>query len=287
MAKDIWTFYYTLDRPSPLEAFSQINGLKVEVHRNSNQVVIGNVDASDMDEARKEALAAANQFLNTLSWKQGTSLKIEPETYSAYHVSPSGKKEQILKAAPVAVVTSVGELTAVKKDAAGNIVEVRDSQKPGRIDTKPSDAAAYYRRAHLTSDPFDSFRNLYLAVENIADRIRIKKTISKQRLKKMCGLQSYERSLLQIALHECFAKTQQSLVRTASKTYTIDTKKPIIPQLAEILYEGNRCQLNHAKALENKKIPFNPQDEKAVKTALCLMELVAKSLLAYEDNLLP
>lgn len=283
----MWTVYFTLNRPSPLEVYSEISGLKVEVKENSSQVVIGNVDASDVDEAQKEALAAANQLLNALSWKHDTTLEIKPETYSAEHVSPSGKKETIVKPAPVTVVTGVGRLTVVRKDASGNIIEVRDSQKPGRINTKPSDAAAYYRRAHLTSDPFDSFRNLYLTAENVADRIRINKALSKQQLKKMYGLPSYEQSLLRMTLDECFAKTKQSRIKATSKAYTLDTKKPVIPQVAEILFEGYRCQLNHAKALEDKKIPFNLQDEKAVKTALPLMKLVAKSLLAYEDNSLP
>jgi len=42
--------------------------------------------------------------------------------------------------------------------------------------------------------------------------------------------------------------------------------------------------LNHSKATESKKIPFNPQDEEEVQSALPLVEFVAKSLLEYEDR---
>jgi hypothetical protein len=41
----------------------------------------------------------------------------------------------------------------------------------------------------------------------------------------------------------------------------------------------------HAKAFEDKKVPFNPQDEKEVKAALPTMDFVAKSLLEYEQTL--
>ncbi|GAI20065.1 unnamed protein product [marine sediment metagenome] len=42
--------------------------------------------------------------------------------------------------------------------------------------------------------------------------------------------------------------------------------------------------MDHSKALRDKKIPSNPQDEKEVKAALPLMEFVAKSFLQYEEN---
>jgi hypothetical protein len=64
-----------------------------------------------------------------------------------------------------------------------------------------------------------------------------------------------------------------------------DDVQQTIPRVVEILYQANRCQIMHAKAFEDKKVPFNPQDEKEVKAALPTMDFVAKSLLEYEQTL--
>lgn len=274
----MWTVYLTLNRPSPLAAHSETSGLKVEVEENSSQVAIHNVDAADGDEARGKALSAANQFLNTLSWKHDCHLAVGSNAERVEYVTPTGQKHVSVRVGDGSI--SIRERAiVVKKDASGNIIEARDSQKLGRIGVKPSDAAAYYRQAHLTNDPFERFRNLYLAVENIADRIRTDKGLSKK--------QFSEHSLLQLALDTCFAKDMQPLIKVAKRVYALDKKQGIIPKVAEILYKALRCQLNHSKASEDKKVPFNPQDEEEVKSALPLMDLVAKSLLGYEESSLP
>lgn len=58
----------------------------------------------------------------------------------------------------------------------------------------------------------------------------------------------------------------------------------VILEVARLLYKGHRCQLNHSKASDDKKIPFDPEDEKEVNHALPLMDFVAKSLLQYEEQ---
>lgn len=279
----MFTVKLELNRPSLLEAYAEIIGLRVEVQENSTQVVVHDVDAADADEAFKKALSAANQFLNTLSWKHNIDLKIETEASSVALTESSGKKHVIIRPAPASIVLR-GRLTTVHKDASGNIISVSDSQKPGRINVKPSDAAAYYRLAHLTDDPFDRFRNLYLATENVSDRIRMKRGLTKQELKGIYGGQSSELSLLRLALDECFANNLRSLIEATKRIYTFDNNQSIVPQVAEMLYKGHRCQLNHSKASEDKRIPFNLQDEDEVKTTLPLMDFIAKSLLGYEET---
>lgn len=277
----MWTVKFELNEPSLLDAYTEIIGLRVEVWENSTQVVVHDVDAADIDEAEEKALSTANQFLNTLSWKCNTDLKINTKASSVEFTEPSGKKHLVIR--PPTVVLK-GRLIAVKKDASGNIIEISDSQKPGRINVKPSDAAAYYRQAHLTDDPFDRFRNLYYATENVYDRIRMKKGLTKQELKGIYGEQPYEQNLLQLALDECFANNLHPLIETIKRIYTFDNNQSIVPQVAEILYKGLRCELSHSKASKDKKIPFNLQDEKEVETALPLMDFVAKSLLGYEET---
>jgi len=273
MTKEMWTVSFVLDRPSPLEVYSETSGMRVEVKENNTQVVISAVQAASIDEARGKASSAANQFLNELSRRFSAHLAIKDESYAVEHVAPSGEKQVVVHPEPDAWVLSERAIV-VKKDASGNTVEVWDSQKPGKIDVKPSDATPYYRRAHLTNDSFDMFRNLYLASENVADKTRISKGYSN----------TYEESLLRLALDECFAKDPQPLIQAARHIHTFDDGQPVVPQVARILYKANRCQLNHSKASGDKKIPFDPQDEEEVKAALPLMDFVAKSLLEYEQT---
>jgi hypothetical protein len=54
-----------------------------------------------------------------------------------------------------------------------------------------------------------------------------------------------------------------------------DDVQQTIPRVVEILYQANRCQIMHAKAFEDKKVPFNPQDEKEVKAALPTMAAIS------------
>ena len=64
-----------------------------------------------------------------------------------------------------------------------------------------------------------------------------------------------------------------------------DDVQQTIPRVVEMLYVSHRCQIMHAKSSEDKKVPFNAQDEKEVKAALPTMDFVAKSLLEYEQTL--
>jgi len=284
MTREAWTVTFALDRPAPLEVYSEISAMRVEVKENNSQVVISVVQAASIDEALKKASSAANQFLNELSRKFNAHLAIKDESYAVEHVAPSGEKQVVVHPEPDSCVLSE-RIILVKKDASGKTIEVWDSQKPGRIDVKPSEAVPYYRRAHLTNDPFDSFRNLYLASENVSDKIRINKGCrNKHDLKRIYGLESSEESLLRLALDECFAKDPQPLIQAARHIHTFDDKQLVVPQVSEILYKANRCQLSHAKASEDKKVPFNPQDEEEVKGVLPLMDFVAKSLLEYEQT---
>jgi hypothetical protein len=281
----MWKVYFNLTKPSALEANSDINGMKVSVSRNSKQLIVGNIDASDETDAQQKALAAANQFLDTLSWKCNATLAIDEATRCVEHISPAGQKQVSHTVSESITVTE--HVILVKKDSSGNIIEVRDSSRPGRIEIKPkpSDAAKYHRHAHLTDDRFNRFHDLYLAAENIASKIQGLKGLSKSGVKQLSESgQSYEEGLLRLALDECFASNLRSLNQVAKSLPEFDDSREVVPQVAKILYTGYRCQLNHSKASQDKKIPFNPEDEKEVKAALPLMEFVAKSLLQYEET---
>ncbi len=254
----MWKVYFNLTKLSRLEANSEINGMNVSISRDSKQLVVENIDACDETDAHQKALTAANQFLNGL-WKYYSYLDIDS---SSRHVESHTGQKRVY----VTMQASVGiasQLTAVKKDSSGNIIEVYDSSKPGKIDVKPSEAASHFRHAHLTDDPFDRFPNLYLAAENIASKIQGLKGLSKSGVKQLSeSRQSYEEGLLRLALDECFASNLRSLNQVAKSLPEFDDSREVVPQVAKILYKGYRCQLNHSKALEDKKLPFAPRMRK-------------------------
>jgi hypothetical protein len=279
----MWTVTFSLNRPSPLEVYSEIDGMRVEVKENSGGVIISFIQADDIDEAQSKAFLAANQFLSALSWRFGAHLAIKGESPNIEHIDPSGKRQVFLGVSDRLVV---GErVIVVKKDASGDVIEVLDSQKLGKIDVKHSDAADFYRQAHLADHPFEKFANLYKVAENIGDKIRIIKGHTRDALQRIYGRKSYEMNVLQFALDECFGGNLQPVLGAAKGLLSSDDVRQTIPRIVEILYQANRCQIIHAKASADKKVPFNPQDEKEVKVALPAMDFVAKSLLAYEQTL--
>lgn len=278
----MWKVYFNLTKVSQLEVNSEINGAKVGISQASKELIVEDIDARDEADARQKALPIANKFLDAL-WKYDTYLGIDPGSQHTEYTSPTGQKHIYLTA-----TESIGlsnHITVLKKDSSGNIIEVRDSSRPGRIEVKPSEAASYYRRAQQSNDPLDKFRELYLAAENVASKIQIAKGLSKNKVKQLSESgDSYEEGLLKLALEACFGSNQQPLKQNAKNLPEFDESQDTIPQLAKILYQGCRCQLDHSKASENKKIPFNPEDEREVKAALPLMEFVSRSFLQYEEN---
>lgn len=281
--KEMWTICFTLNKASQVDASAEINGLKVTVREGSNQIEVEDSQASDRDRAEENALRVINAFLNTLSWRCHEHLALDFETGAASFVDHLGNK--FIRPAP-AVVHISGRLTVVKKNASGNILEIRDSQKIGKIAVKASEAAAFYRRAHLSIHPFDQFGNLYKVVENIADQIRMKKGMTEKDVKQNRFPRSYEKSLLQLALEERFGSNLKPLLEATKSVLTIDKSLGVIPSIADKLYETYRCQIMHSKASHTKRVPFNPQDEKDVQAAIKPMDFIARELLQYEESTL-
>lgn len=278
----MWKVYFNLNKPSRLEANTEINGVKAQLSQGSDQLVVEFAEACDETDAQQRALIVANLFLDALSRKCNTTFDIDPNSQHVEHVSPTGQKHVYVTAHISVGITS--RATAAKKDSSGHIIEVYDSSKPGTIEVRPSEAASYYRHAHLADDPFDKFRSLYLVAENIASKIEDVKGLSKNELKQLSESGgSPEEGLFRLALEECFGSNQRSLKQTVKNLPEFDQSQELISQVAKILFRGYRCQLNHSKASQDKKIPFNPQDEREVKAALPLMEFVAKSFLQYEE----
>jgi hypothetical protein len=279
----MWTVTFSLNKPSRFEAYSERDGTTVEVKEDSAKVVISSIQATDIDEARREAFLAANQLLSALSWRFGEHLAIKGEP-NVEHADPSGKKQIFLQLQERVAISE--KVILVRKDASGNVVEVLDSQKLGKISVRHSDAADFYRRGHLADHPFEKFANLYKVAENIGDKIRTIKGHTKESLERVYGRRSYEMDVLELALDECLGGDLSPLLRAAGGALGSDDVQQPIPRIVEMLYKANRCQIMHAKASGGKKVPFNPQDERDVTAILPLMDFVARSLLAHEQTLL-
>ena len=65
---------------------------------------------------------------------------------------------------------------------------------------------------------------------------------------------------------------------------TFNTNESAISEVTRILYGTNLCQLNHSKAFNDKKVPFDPENETEVMNALPLVKFVAKTFLEYEES---
>ena len=234
-----------------------IEGGDVITDKGYSTVTVRNVEAESHDEAINRARPKAEAFLDELcrlyeiKLEVGNGLTVEPQE------SPATRH--------------------IKKYTIKSTLKGWHRKKIPRvlkeIEVKPSDAKTYYRKAVISKDPFDKFRNLYLAIENVASKIVVTK-----------GKDSYtELELVKIALQECFFSNKRQL-EEHSHVYGFENTGDIFLDVASFLYKKNRVQLSHSKASENKKIPFNPDDEWQVQVSLTLAELVATSLLSYEET---
>ena len=229
----------------------------VIVDKGYSTVTVRNVKADSVEDAENKARPKANAILDELCRQYEIKLEIGNGCTIMQQDSPTTRH---IKTFDIKVFTRGGHRKRIPRVL--NKVEIR-----------PSDAKTYYRKAALSQDPFNKFRNLYLAIENVASKIAAAKG---EPLRP-------ELKLLQFALKECFSSNRQ-LLEEHSHVYGFKNTGNIFLDVATFLYKKNRVQLNHSKASENKKIPFNPADEWEVKVSLPLAELVAESLISYEDD---
>lgn len=229
----------------------------VIVDKGYSTVTIRNVEADSEDDAIDKASVKANAFLNELCWQHGVNLELG----NGLTVAPQDR----------ATTRHIKEYTIKLILKGGHRKRIPRVLK--RVIVKPSDAKSYYRKAAICKDPYDKFRNLYLAIENVASKIVAAKGKANCR----------ELELVKIALQECFSSSEQ-LLKEHSHVYGFENTGDIFLDVATFLYKTNRVQLSHSKASKNKKIPFNHTDEREVEASLSLAELVAKSLLSYEDT---
>lgn len=244
---------FNLKAKSPVE----VEQGDVVIDKGYATVTVRNVEADSHEDAANKARPKADSFLNELSLQYEINLEIG----NGYTVGPQDSP----------TTRHIKKYTMKVKTLGGHRKKIPRVLK--EVEIKPSDAKAYYRKAAISQDTFDKFRNLYLAIENVASKIALAKgERSRSELK-----------ILNFALQECFV-SQEQLLKDNSHAYGFENTGDIFGDVARFLYRTNRVQLNHSKAGEDKKVPFNPDDEWRVRVSLHLAELVAKSLISYEDT---
>lgn len=231
----------------------------VIVDKGYSTVTVRNVEADSTDDAADKARPKADALLDELCKQYEIKLEIGNGYTVMKQDSPTTRH---IKKYDIKVYVTGGHRKKIPRVL--NKVEIR-----------PSDAKTYYRKATISEDPFDKFRNLYLAIENVASKIAAVKD-------KHFGY-GQELGLLKFALQECFSSNKK-LLEEHSHAYGFKNTGDIFLDAATFLYKKNRVQLSHSKASEEKKIPFNPADEREVQGSLHLAEFVAGSLISYEDT---
>lgn len=224
-------------------------------------ITVRNVEAESYDDAENKARPKVNAFLDELCLEYETNLAIKSP--SSFTVMPQDSPDtRHIKTLHVKLRLLGGHRKRIPRILNEVII-------------KPSDAKTYYRKASMSEDPFDKFRNIYLAIENVASKI------AKREGRRRCR----DSELIEIALRQCFSANVNSLEKHVSARGFVSTGDTI-KDVATLLFKTNRCQLNHSKAFKNKKVPFNPDDEWEVQSAIPISEFIAKSLIKYEETVL-
>ena len=229
----------------------------VILDKGCSTVTVRNVEADSTDDAPDKARPKAEALLDELCWQHGIKLEIGNGYTVMKQDSPTTRH---IKKYTMKVYTTGGHCKRIPR--------VLD-----KVEIRTSDAKTYYRKAAISQDPFDKFRNLYLAIENVASKIVAAKG-------EACRT---ELELVRIALQECFSSNKQ-LLEEHTHVYGFEKSGDIFLDVATFLYKRNRVQLSHSKTSKRKKIPFDPADEWEVQVSLTLAELVAESLISYEDT---
>ncbi|HUU08695.1 MAG TPA: methylamine utilization protein MauJ, partial [Dehalococcoidales bacterium] len=229
----------------------------VIVDKGYSTITIRNVEADSSRDADDKVRPKAEAFLNELCWQYGINLEIGSGATIAPQDDPMTRHIKYIK--------------IISKIKGGHRIKYPRVLK--EVIIKPSDSKALYRKASISQDPRDKFRELFLVIENVASKI--------------VRDWNNEAELIKGALRICFSSRLHELEHFA-QSYGFKYDGDFIDGVSSELYGNYRTQLFHAKAERDKQIPFNPEDERKVQRILPLAEFVAKSFISYEDtNLLP
>ena len=266
------TVKLSLDKESPCEAHAEIDTVKVTIRAGSTDISISGDLSSNHEEAVAKAIKLSEQFLNTLSWKDQVYLEVKTDSYSI-----EGDEGLEIGLPTLKITCQVNPPTVILGDV------IIDFASKGIVVTNDSRAATYYRHAHLANHPFITFENLY---KTVADRIKSKIGFTETSLKNKYFSNSYEKSLFQLSLEECFNDNIRQLEQIINgiPSIQIQNKSHIFKELSSLIYDEYRCPIAHSKTGKKTFDPNNEIDKKAVQAILPLMDFIALQLLKFEET---
>jgi hypothetical protein len=259
-----YTIHLSLSKPSTTGVSMDIEGTRLSAELGSSTLTALDVEAANANEATERAHRLADLFLDYVSIKYGFTAAVHDDLCRAEWNDPA--TGQTRKAVNVRIEdTSVVHCRLQLHDENGNTVY--DSDVPGHVPYAHMDAMAYVRKARLTADIFESYRNYHLAAENAA-------SILSPRPVPPVGC---DKAIFMHGVRHVFAANSAELSQIVAPLMGQAT--PNAEDIGRFLYEDYRCVLDHSKGGLPKKMPFNPADEASVRTALPAIELIALRLI--------
>lgn len=132
--------------------------------KNSIGVVVSNLDASSYEVAWHKGLATAQQALDVFSARGLADLRLDEPQHD--HLVVYGEHGgQVLRLVGVSTLTFNMQVTGEVRNQAGEIVP------PAPPISVWHESMRYFRQAQLTDDLFESFRHLWLGLENLLDSL--------------------------------------------------------------------------------------------------------------------
>jgi hypothetical protein len=227
---------FRLSQAASEDSTEIIGDSTIEVRAGSEIVVTRNAAGATYEDARGNALAAANKGLDFLCLRGATPMAIRhAETEHVVWWSEGSQSVIRLLSAPT-VTLHAGKVTV----------------KGGTPVVPPPpewhESARYFRLSQLTDDLFDSFRNVYLALESIFDHLAPQRTAP-----------SFERE------GEWFRRA----LAEAGKIANLAGYAPKgVPDPAEALYDelyrSTRNLVFHAKSTRAYHLPHSSPERRAV-----------------------
>lgn len=155
---------FRLNRAAPKSAVERVDRWSVEVHAGSEIVVARDQAGTSYQEALDDALAAANRGLDLLCLRGEATMAIGHAQTEHIIWWREGSQSVIRLLSTPTVMVHVDQITVT-----GGMPVVAPAPQW-------QESARYFRLSQLSDDLFDSFRNVYLALESILDAIAPQRT---------------------------------------------------------------------------------------------------------------
>ncbi|MEX2464442.1 MAG: hypothetical protein WD428_01055 [Gaiellaceae bacterium] len=221
------------------------SGWVVEIREGSKYVVARGGHESGYDEARKAAMAAANEGLDFIAMRGTANLTIVGGEDDHIVWWAERRKAVLRTVGFVTTFVEVGIPTLTVRDP----VTGEPTPQPPAPPEHWHESFRYFRLSQVTDDLFEAYRNAYLALESILDSIHPKTG-------------GGERRWLEAALRVASGRIGDLT------PFTPEGSTNATQGVRDDLYSTNRTALFHSKGSQGFFLPHDPTERAAVSEAL-------------------